>query len=226
MSINATSAVNGSSPTSNDVSANSQIGGLGGLTMGDFLTLMTAQLKNQDPLNPTDANQFLNQLSQLSTVEGISQLNDTLNSLSSSMMSSQALSSAALVGHNILAPASSANYLAGSTLSGAVQLPSGATGAVLTISDQSGAVVQQMALPASGGYAPFSWNGTTANGLSAPTGTYNVTASAVVGGQSQSATTLLTGTVSSVTLAASGGGVALNTLQLGAVPLSSVQQID
>ena len=46
--------------------------------MNDFLTLMTAQLKNQDPLNPTDSNQFLSQLSELSTVEGISQLNDTL----------------------------------------------------------------------------------------------------------------------------------------------------
>jgi len=225
MTINATDAVNGSA-ASNGAAAHSPISGVGGLSMNDFLTLMTAQLKNQDPLNPTDANQFLNQLSQLSTVEGISQLNDTLNSLSSSMMSSQALSSAALVGHNILAPANSANYLAGSTLSGAVQLPSGASGAVLTISDQSGTVVQQLALPASGGYAPFSWNGTTTNGGSAPSGTYNVTAAAVVGGQSQSATTLLTGTVSSVTLAASGGGVALNTLQLGAVPLSSVQQID
>ena len=33
--------------------------GVGGLTMNDFLTLMTAQLQNQDPLNPTDSNQFL-----------------------------------------------------------------------------------------------------------------------------------------------------------------------
>jgi flagellar basal-body rod modification protein FlgD len=223
MSINSTNAVNGSGAAN---SASSPIGGVGGLSMNDFLTLMTAQLQNQDPLNPTDSNQFLNQLSELSTVEGISQLNGTLTSLSSSMLSSQALSSAALVGHTILAPASSANYLAGSTLSGAVQLPSGATGAVLTISDQSGAVVQQLALPASGGYAPFSWNGTTASGTGAPSGTYSVTAAAMVGGQSQAADTLLSGTVSSVTLSASGGGVALNTPQLGAVALSSVQQID
>jgi flagellar basal-body rod modification protein FlgD len=225
MSINATNAVNDSGAASS-AAASSSSSSIGGLTMNDFLTLMTAQLQNQDPLNPTDSNEFLNQLSELSTVEGISQLNGTLTSLSSSMLSSQALSSAALVGHSILAPASSANFFAGSSLSGAVQLPSGATGALLTISDQSGAVVQQLALPASGGYAPFSWNGTTANGASAPTGTYNVSASAVVGGQSQSATTLMTGTVSSVSLAASGGGVALNTPQLGAVPLSSVQQID
>lgn len=224
MSVNASDVLNGS--TASGASSSSTSSSVGGLTMNDFLTLMTAQLQNQDPLNPTDSNEFLSQLSELSTVEGISQLNGTLTTLSSSMLSSQALSSAALVGHDILAPAASASYLAGSTLSGAVQLPSGATGAMITITDQSGAVVAQQMLSANGGYASFSWNGTTANGAAAPSGTYNVAASAMVGGQSQSATTLLTGTVSSVTLAASGGGVSLNTPQLGAVALSSVQQID
>src|SRR5579872_6535740 len=141
MSIN---AINGSNAVSNAAAGSDTTSSIGGLSMNDFLTLMTAQLQNQDPLNPTDSNQFLNQLSELSTVEGISQLNGTLNSLSSSMLSSQALSSAALVGHNILAPASSASYVAGSTLSGAVQLPSGATSAVVTISNQNGVVVQQM----------------------------------------------------------------------------------
>src|SRR5579871_3725414 len=86
----------------------SSANGLGGLTMNDFLTLMTAQLKHQDPLNPTDSNQFLNQISELSTVEGISQLNTSLSSLSGSLLSTQAVNSAALVGQTILAPATSA----------------------------------------------------------------------------------------------------------------------
>ena len=219
------------SPTTAPVSAQTSAAtasanGLSGLNMNDFLTLMTAQLQNQDPLNPTDSNQFLNQLSELSTVEGISQLNGTLSSLSSSMLSSQALSSAALVGHNILAPASSASYVSGNTLNGAVQLPSGASAAVVTISDQSGAVVKQMVVSGSNGLANFSWDGTTTAGTAAPSGTYNVAASALVGGQSTSATTLLAGTVSSVTLAGSNGGVSLNTPQLGAIALGSVQQID
>lgn len=231
MSISTPNGVNGGNAATNSALSNSgstsASGSVGGLTMNDFLTLMTAQLQNQDPLDPTDANEFLSQLSELSTVEGISQLNSTLTSLSGSMLSSQALSSAALVGQNILAAASSANYVAGSPLNGAVQLPTGATATTVTISDQSGNVVQQMALPvSSSGYAPFSWNGVTTSGVSAPTGTYNVSATAVVGGQSQSATTLLTGTVSSVTLSSSGSGVELNTSQLGPVALSSVQQID
>jgi flagellar basal-body rod modification protein FlgD len=227
MTVNATNPIPGSTPPpSTATSASGSANGVGGLTMNDFLTLMTAQLQNQDPLNPTDSNQFLNQLSELSTVEGISQLNTTLTSLSNSTLSSQALSSAALVGQTILTPASAASYVSGGTLSGAVQVPDGASSVVLTVSDASGATVAQIALPPGAGMQPFSWNGTTADGGAAPSGTYTVTATAVVGATSESAATLLNGTVASVTLANSGNGVTLNTPQLGPVPLGSVQQID
>src|SRR5471030_813101 len=109
MSTSAVGSPTSTNPLASGASAsNSPASGVGGLTMNDFLTLMTAQLKNQDPLNPTDSNQFLSQLSELSTVEGISQLNTSMSTLSNSMLSSQALTSAALVGKGILAPASSA----------------------------------------------------------------------------------------------------------------------
>ena len=213
------------SGTGTSSSANA-VSGVGGLTMNDFLTLMTAQLKNQDPLNPTDSNQFLAQLSELSTVEGISQLNTSMTTLSNSMLSSQALTSAALVGQGILTAASSAAYTSGQSLSGAVQVPSGATSVVLTISNAGGAIVNQMAVSASAGLQSFSWNGTTSNGQPAPIGTYSVSATAEVGGTTEAASTLITGTVSSVTLGAAGASPTLNTPQLGPVALSAVQQID
>jgi flagellar basal-body rod modification protein FlgD len=194
--------------------------------MNDFLTLMTAQLQNQDPLNPTDSNEFLSQLSELSTVEGISQLNTSMTTLSDSMLSSQALTSAALVGQGILAPASSATYTSGQSLSGAVQVPTGATSAAVTITNSAGVVVDQQTVPATAGLQNFSWNGTMNNGQQAPSGTYSVAANAVVGGASQTASTYLNGTVSSVTLGASGASPTLNTAQLGPVALSDVQQID
>jgi flagellar basal-body rod modification protein FlgD len=199
---------------------------VGGLTMDDFLTLMTAQLQNQDPLNPTDSNQFLAQLSELSTVEGISQLNTSVTTLSNAMLSSQALTSAALVGHGILAPAASAAYTSGQSFSGAVEVPTGATNVILTISNAAGAVVNQQAVPASAGLQNFSWNGTTSDGKPAPSGAYSISANAVVGGTSQAASTYINGTVSSVTLGATGQSPTLNTPQLGPIALSSVQQID
>jgi flagellar basal-body rod modification protein FlgD len=226
--LNGTSGANGTSGTSGSggSSSSSSASSVGGLTMDDFLTLMTAQLQNQDPLNPTDSNEFLSQLSELSTVEGISQLNTSVTTLSNSMLSSQALTSAALVGQGILAPASSAAYVSGQTFSGAVQVPAGATSVVLTISNAAGAVVGQQAIPATAGLQNFSWNGNLANGQAAPSGTYSVAANALVGGKTEAASTFITGTVSSVTLGATGESPTLNTPQLGPVALSSVQQID
>jgi flagellar basal-body rod modification protein FlgD len=218
------SSTAGSSGSSN--SSSSSTSGIGGLTMNDFLTLMTAQLQNQDPLNPTDSNAFLQQLSELSTVEGISQLNTSMTTLSNSMLSSQALSSASLVGQGILAPASSAYYTSGTPLTGAVQVPTGATNVVLSITNSAGALVDQLNVQASAGTQTFSWNGTGTNGQPMPSGTYGISAAAEVGGSNQAATTLINGTVTSVTLGAAGASPTLNTIQLGPVPLSSVQQID
>ena len=63
-------------------SANSASGAATGTTVAgtslggtDFLTLMLAQLKNQDPTSPVDSNTFLSQLASLSQVQGITQLN-------------------------------------------------------------------------------------------------------------------------------------------------------
>jgi flagellar basal-body rod modification protein FlgD len=199
---------------------------LGGLSMNDFLTLMTAQLQNQDPLSPTDSNQFLAQLSELSTVEGISQMNTTMTNLSTSLLSSQALSSASLVGQSVLTPASAASYTSGTTLSGAVQVPTGASAVTLTITNAAGAIVDQMSVPSGSGLQGFSWSGTALNGSAAPSGTYGVSATAIVGGATQAASTLLDGTVQSVSLASGSTGVTLNTPELGPVALSAVQQIN
>jgi flagellar basal-body rod modification protein FlgD len=224
------SSTAGSSGSSNSSSATSAASAssssIGGLTMNDFLTLMTAQLQNQDPLNPTDSNQFLSQLSELSTVEGISQLNTSMTSLSNSMISSQALTAASLVGKGVLAPASSAFYTSGTAMTGAVQVPSGATNVVLSITNSGGALVDQMNVPASAGSQTFSWNGLGSDGKALPSGTYAIAAAAQVGGASQAATTLINGTVTSVTLGATGASPTLNTTQLGPVLLSTVQQID
>ena len=199
--------------------------GIAALSPADFMTLMTAQLKNQDPLNPTDSNQFLSQLAQLSTVSGITSMNTTMTNLSSSLLSSQALSSATLVGHGILTAASKAQYTAGQALSGAVQVPEGASSITMTITDKSGAVVRHISASPGAGLQPFSWDGTTDGGTPAASGTYNVGVSATVNGRNQAATTLLNGTVTSVTLDPAGGGVTLNTPELGPIALSSVNQI-
>src|SRR6201996_4566313 len=133
--------------------------GVGGTTLGgtDFLTLMLAQLKNQDPTSPVDSNTFLSQLAELSEVQGINGLNTSFATLSSSLTSNQALQASSLLGHQALVS------------SGTVTT----SDVVLNISNSAGVLVKQIDLGAqSAGMANFSWDGSTGNGTKAPADTY------------------------------------------------------
>ncbi len=66
-----------------------------------FLTLLTTQLKNQDPLSPLDTNQFTSQLVSFSQVEQAINENDKLANLVSLQTTNQTISALPLVGHTI-----------------------------------------------------------------------------------------------------------------------------
>ncbi len=226
-----TGAVGGSGSSSgtgtNSSSGSGSVNGAATLGGTDFLTLMLAQLKNQDPTSPVDSNTFLNQLAQLSEVQGISSLNTSFSTLSSSLTSSQALQASSLLGHQALVNSGTASLAANGTISGAVNVPQTTSQVLLTVSDASGALVRQINLGAqSAGLTGFSWDGKEGDGSQAPAGTYKLSAQyagATSGGTA--ATTLVNGTVESVSMGAGSTGLTLNVSGLGSVPFSSVQQI-
>ena len=193
----------------------------------DFLTLMLAQLKNQDPTSPVDSNTFLTQLAQLSEVQGITQLNTSFGSLSTSVSANQALQASSLLGHKALVSSSTAQLTANGTVTGAVNVPQTTSSVVLNVSDGSGNVIRSIGLGAqSAGLANYSWDGKEANGSQAPAGTY--TLSVQYAGQtkdSAAAATLVNGTVDSVSMGAGSAGLTLNVAGVGSVPFSSLQQI-
>jgi flagellar basal-body rod modification protein FlgD len=193
----------------------------------DFLTLMLAQLKNQDPTSPVDSNTFLTQLAQLSQVQGITQLNTSFSTLSNSLSSSQALQASSLLGHQALVNSTTANLAANGTVTGAVNVPQTTSQVLLTVKDSTGALVRQINLGAQAtGLASFSWDGKKGDGTQAAAGTYTLSAQyagAVSGGTA--ATTLVNGTVESVSMGAGSTGLTVNVSGLGSVPFTSVQQI-
>lgn len=197
-----------------------------GTTLGgtDFLTLMLAQLKHQDPTSPVDSNTFLTQLAQLSQVQGINTLNTTLTN---SISSNQALQASSLLGHQALVNSTTANLATGGAVNGAVNVPQTTSQVVLNITDSYGAQVRQINLGAQpSGLANFTWDGKQTNGSLAAAGQYKLSAQyagAVSGGAA--ATTLVTGTVQSVSMGAGSTGLTLNVAGIGSVPFSSVQQI-
>ena len=189
MIVNGTHAATGTGTTTGSGSTNgtgsatgtrsSSSSGSGAITNAatlggtDFLTLMLAQLKNQDPTSPVDSNTFLTQLAQLSEVQGITQLNTSFSSLSSSLSANQALQASSLLGHQALVNSSTAQLAANGTITGAVNVPQTTSSVVLSIADGSGNVVRTIGLGAqSAGLANYSWDGKEANGSQAPAGTY------------------------------------------------------
>jgi flagellar basal-body rod modification protein FlgD len=198
--------------TSTTVPANMQI------NETDFLQLITTQLQNQDPLQPTDPSQFLGQL------EGLSEVS-SLQSMQSAMSSSQVTNGASLLGHSVLAPGTSATLASGGAISGAVNAPAGANSLTVSIANSSGAPVTSFQVtPAGSGMTPFSWNGATSVGTTAAAGQYTISVNATVNGASQSVAPMVVSQVQSVTIDPSTQQLDLNT-NSGTIPLSSVVTI-
>jgi flagellar basal-body rod modification protein FlgD len=223
-----TGAATGAS-TSTSSSTSGAAGATGGITLGgtDFLTLMLAQLKNQDPTSPVDSNTFLTQLAQLSEVQGITNLNTSFTGLSNSLVSSQALQASSLLGHQALVGSSTATLSsAGSTITGAVAVPQTTSDVTLNISNSAGTLVQTIDLGAqSEGIANFSWNGTQSDGSAAPAGTYTLSAQVTGVSSGTAVGTYVNGTVESVTMGSGTTGLTLNVAGLGSVPFTNVEQI-
>jgi len=191
----------------------------------DFLTLMTAQLKNQDPMKPMDNSEMLSQLAQFSTVSGITGLQTSFTGLSNSLVSNQTLQASGLIGHSVTVPGNSLSFDGSAAVKGGATLTASGD-LVIDIKDASGQVVRHMDLgvqPA--GQASFQWDGKDNTGSVVGAGSYSFTANVVNGTQSQAAATLVAGNVSSISVDNS-GALTLNLQGIGPVAMSQVRQIN
>ena len=191
----------------------------------EFLELMTAQLQNQDPMKPMESGEFLTQIAQFSTVEGVGDLNEAFAKLSESLVSNQALQAANLVGRSVLAPTGLAALSEGGSIGGAVDLPVASSDVAVNVYDQAGQLVRRLELGSqAAGSVSFQWDGLQDDGQFAAPGTYFVSAEASVDGQTEAVDTVLASKVRSVTLSNS-GGLLLDLEGVGSLDFSEVQQI-
>ena len=199
--------------------------GMPQISQSDFLSLVIAQLKNQDPTQPADPNQFVNELASLSEVSGINGMESSMSNLSSSMQSSQLLSGTSLIGRQVLTPGTSATLSAGGTVSGALQVPSGATSVTVQVTDASGQLIRAFQVTPQAGLTGFTWDGLTNSGAAAPPGTYTFSAAAASGSAQASLSTYLQSTVNSVTIDPATQTLSLNTSS-GPLSLNDVVQVN
>jgi flagellar basal-body rod modification protein FlgD len=194
----------------------------------DFLKLLIAQIKNQSPLKPQENGEFLGQMAQFSTVSGLQKMQQSLDTLTQSMTSNQALQASSLVGRNVLVPSSN-GYLpegTGDRFFGAVDIPASSGNAEVQITNGAGTVIKNLPMGnRPEGLARFAWDGTDNNGRAMPPGNYKMVAIATVDGKQQSLATHYVAPVESVTLGRNGGKMTLNVAGVGSLGIDEVKEI-
>ena len=196
------------------------------LSESDFLSLLVAQMQDQDPTQPTDPTQFVSQLANFSEVSGMDSMQSSMSNLASSMLASQVASGTSLIGQQVIASTTTAALTTGGSVTGALNVPSTATSLEVQVTDANGSAITTFPVtpPTGGGPATFTWNGLTSSGAAAPTGIYNFSVTAAGGGQSTTLTPMFASTVQSVSVNPSTQALSINT-NAGSVPLSSVVQV-
>ncbi|MGY1424042.1 flagellar hook assembly protein FlgD [Lysobacter sp. A289] len=193
------------------------------LGQADFLRLMTEQLKNQDPLKPLDNNQFLGQLAQFSTVQGIEDMQSAMGSMASVMESDQTLRAASLVGREALVEADTVELAAGAGARGEVVAMAPGT-VQIEIVDSAGAIVRKTTVEAgAAGNVAWEWDGRNDSGDPIAAGTYSIRASSGGGKEAEALDLRLAAHVDSVSIEPT--GLVLNLSGLGSHPLSSIRRI-
>ncbi len=222
MSIDSTSGVSASVLDQYSVKQQSDSGEE--LGKDQFLNLLVAQLNNQNPLEPQGNGEFIAQLAQFSQVEGIQQLNGSVDSLVSGYQSSQALQASSLVGRTVIVPTDSAVVDTSQSFKASLLLPVSSSNVFVNITDSTGAAVGRINMGAQeAGNVSFIWDGKDSDGNLMPPGKYKFEAQASYPDGNQGLYTMLPANVDSVTLG--GSELMLNLAGLGSVALSSVQVI-
>ncbi|MDX1597324.1 flagellar hook assembly protein FlgD [uncultured Marinobacter sp.] len=196
------------------------------LGKNEFMELMIAQLKNQNPLEPQDNGEFISQLAQFSSLEEMQGVARSVDDLGSQFRSTQALQASAMVGRTVLAPSQIGILGNEGEITGTIQVPASTGGLRVSIESQNGERVRQIDLGASqAGIASFQWDGTDGNGNALPPGPYRIVAEGSYPGGTEQLATMVSANVDSVSLG-QGGKVTLNLSGMGSIALSDVEQIN
>ncbi|MFW5451327.1 MAG: flagellar hook assembly protein FlgD [Methylophagaceae bacterium] len=199
--------------------------GAGELALEDFMSLMTTQLKNQDPLKPLESGDFLGQIASFATVTGIDGLQNSFDGFAQSLTSNQALQGSALVGRSVLVPSSIGPLTAEDGLKGQINVFEPVTDLQVEIFNEAGAHVITIDMGSASGYTNFSWNGFDETGQAMPAGLYQFKATGTVGDSSTAFATATVAKVDSVLVGSGNQGLTVNLAGIGSVPFNEVQEI-
>ncbi len=198
------------------------------LGQDDFMKLLIAQLKNQSPLNPQDSSEFASQMAQFGTASGIQDLQASFKDLSTSLLSNQTLQASSLVGRSVSVPNTNTAVFdnSGQGVNGTLVMTQPASNVQLSIKDSGGSVIKTVSLgSAAAGNVDFHWDGTMANGQTAPAGNYQVTATGLVNNTTTALNVAVASKVTSITVGNGGSGMMLNLANGGQTSFNNIVKL-
>ena len=184
----------------------------------EFLTLMVAQIRNQDPLNPLDGTEYVSQLAQMSTVEGIQNMSQLQQQNNILMDTLQVLQTTQLVGKQVSLPVDRVRLESEEALQGQVKLSQPADNVTIRAIGTDGRVVEEVKLGSrSAGETKFELP-------ALPAGSYRIEVVAQRGDTTTSHTPYLNRVVERVSVPGNGGDVLLQVSGVGNLSLFSISE--
>ncbi|MFS2109342.1 flagellar hook assembly protein FlgD [Sphingomonas sp. Sphisp140] len=218
---------NTSSTTSGTTLDTQDTSRLGKTDMGvsDFLALMTAQLKNQDPFQPVDNSQMVAQMAQFSSLSGITEMSSTLKTIAGQLGSTSLNDAIGYVGKTVLVQGTTAYPRTTGGLAGAVALEKDATNVTVSIKDANGNAVKTIEMgKETKGAVAWDWDGKTDGGEDAGAGPFTVSVTATDGTGNVKAYPLVWAPVTAVSMGSDGKPV-LTLPGIGNVSTDAVWQV-
>jgi flagellar basal-body rod modification protein FlgD len=194
----------------------------------DFLKMLIAQLKNQDPLNPLEGTEFAAQLAEFSSLEQLSNLNSyTKQSIDSNYLLTQSINNtlvATLIGKEVKIESAEINVNGQEKITLGYELATPASSVTIKIMDENGRVVKNIdSLPGNFGDSKLSWDLSDNNGEKLPNGKYTFEVTAIdISGKKMETNLFNIGTVDGVRFTDSGTVLLVGGKEL---PVSNVSEI-
>ena len=204
------------------------------LGQDEFLSLMVAQMSNQDPMKPMENGEFISQMAQFSAAKGMKEIKDSFATLAEALQSSQALQASSMVGRQVMVEGGVAALPEDGELTASVELKRTAPELAISIMDDAGQLLKRMSLGRQeAGKVSFKWDGEVDRGSSvegsqtekASPGRYKIKAEVIVDGKPEVVSTFVFDKVESVSLGKGAQGVTLNLVDSGKTTLSNVKEV-
>jgi flagellar basal-body rod modification protein FlgD len=217
--------ITGVTDTSSQTSGTQQTQNNSVMGKDDFLKLLVAQLKNQDPLNPTDSTNFTAQLAQFSSLEQLQNINDSLSGFQSSQSTTNNIQSADFIGKTVTATGNSFSVADGKADPIRFDLNNNADNVYLQVYDKYGNFVTDIQAGAlKAGEQAVNWDAHDSNGTAVSDGSYTYTVMAMDNdGSTVGSTSYTSGVVTGIDYQDGDAKLMIHDQE---IPLSSVIRLD